>query len=78
MGKIQQLLKEAKTHLAVALLRTCRDVWPEGEVFGPPEVGPEHELLLLREIFHTDLPSKWTHPFFLSLSFFLVLFLFFF
>lgn len=58
MGKIQKLLKEAEIHSAVALLRACRDVWPEGEVFGPPEVGPQDELLLLREVFHTDLPSK--------------------
>ncbi len=48
MGKIQKMLKESKTHLAVALLRACRDVWPEGEVFGAPEVGPEDELLLSR------------------------------
>jgi timeless len=48
MGKIQNMLKESKTHLAVALLRACRDVWPEGEVFGAPEVSPEDELLLSR------------------------------
>lgn len=58
MGKIQKLLKETKIHLAVALLRACRDVWPEGEVFGALEVGPEEELLLLRELFYADLPSK--------------------
>ena len=59
MGKIQKMLKESKTHLAVALLRACRDVWPEGEVFGAPEVGPEDELLLLRELYNTELPGKW-------------------
>ncbi|EFX80319.1 putative TIMEOUT/TIM-2 protein, partial [Daphnia pulex] len=56
MGKIVKLLKESKSHLAVALLRACREVWPEGEVFGAPEVGPEDELLLLRELYHTELP----------------------
>lgn len=58
MGNIQKLLKEAKIQPAVALLRASRDFWPEGEVFGALEVGPEEELLLLRELFYADLPSK--------------------
>lgn len=32
-----------------------REVWPEDDCFGSPNSTPEDELLLLREIFFTDL-----------------------
>lgn len=58
MGKLQKMLRDAQIHLAVALFRACRDIWPEGEVFGAVDISPEEELLLLRELFHASLPSK--------------------
>lgn len=58
LNKIQKLLKETKIPVAIAYLRASRDVWPEGEVFGAPEIRPEEELLLLREIFYATLPGK--------------------
>lgn len=62
MSRIQKMLKGcAKIELAVALLRASREVWPEGEVFGGPDIRPEEELLLLRELFYADLPGKSTH-----------------
>ena len=61
LSRIQKLLKESgKIQLAVAFLRASREVWPEGEVFGAPDIRPEGELLLLRELFYADLPGE-TH-----------------
>ena len=35
-----------------------RDVWPEGDVFGPPDAGPPEETRLLREILFAPLPCE--------------------
>lgn len=35
-----------------------RDVWPEGDVFGPPDAGPPEETQLLREILFAPLPCE--------------------
>ena len=59
MKKIKKCLREFNAKEAIAMLRASRDVWPEGEVFGSPEVRPEEELLILREIFLADLPSEF-------------------
>jgi hypothetical protein len=59
MKKIKKCLKEFNAQGAIAMLRASREVWPEGEVFGSPEVRPEEELLILREIFLADLPSEF-------------------
>lgn len=32
-----------------------RDVWPEGDCFGTYTATPEEELMLLRDIFYTNL-----------------------
>ena len=38
-----------------------REVWPEGEVFGPADVEPEDELELLKQILHATLPRESLH-----------------
>ena len=58
MSRIQRLLKESDVVRAIGLLRASRDVWPDGQVFGAADVRADEELLILREIFHADLPSK--------------------
>ena len=37
----------------------CREVWPERNEFGTPDISPEDEFMALREIFMTHLPSKF-------------------
>ena len=39
-----------------------REVWPEGDVFGPPGVEPPEETQLLREICFAELPRECTAP----------------
>ncbi|XP_042652483.1 protein timeless homolog isoform X2 [Tyto alba] len=54
--RIQGCLRDARVPEALRLLRSARDVWPEGDVFGPPEAGPPEETRLLREILFAPLP----------------------
>ncbi|XP_074785618.1 protein timeless homolog isoform X2 [Athene noctua] len=54
--RIQGCLRDARVPQALRLLRSARDVWPEGDVFGPPEAGPPEETQLLREILLAPLP----------------------
>lgn len=35
-----------------------REVWPERNEFGAPDITPEEEFMSLREIFMANLPSK--------------------
>ncbi|XP_068266009.1 protein timeless homolog isoform X3 [Nyctibius grandis] len=55
--RIQGCLRDARAPQALRLLRSARDVWPEGDVFGPPDVGPPEETRLLREILFAPLPQ---------------------
>ncbi|XP_075381523.1 protein timeless homolog isoform X3 [Mycteria americana] len=54
--RIQGCLRDARAPQALRLLRSARDVWPEGDVFGPPDAGPPEETQLLREILFAPLP----------------------
>ncbi|XP_061871662.1 protein timeless homolog isoform X2 [Colius striatus] len=54
--QIQRCLRGSHGPQALSLLRSARDVWPEGDVFGPPDVGPSQEMQLLREILLAPLP----------------------
>ena len=36
-------------------LFVCRDVWPEGDVFGPEDADPEDEFMALREILFAEI-----------------------
>ncbi|XP_069735742.1 protein timeless homolog isoform X1 [Phaenicophaeus curvirostris] len=55
---IQSCLREAQAPRALRLLRSARDVWPEGDVFGPLDAGPPEEIQLLREILLAPLPQN--------------------
>ncbi|XP_017084436.2 LOW QUALITY PROTEIN: protein timeless homolog [Drosophila eugracilis] len=57
MIRINKLLRSEKLDQAVALLRAAREVWPENEVFGAISAAPEDELLLLREIFMSNITT---------------------
>ncbi|KAM6325892.1 protein timeless homolog isoform 3-T4 [Alca torda] len=54
--RIQGCLRDARVPQALRLLRSARDVWPEGDVFGPPDAGTPEETRLLREILFAPLP----------------------
>ncbi|XP_009464552.1 PREDICTED: protein timeless homolog, partial [Nipponia nippon] len=54
--RIQGCLWDAQAPQALRLLRSARDVWPEGDVFGPLDAEPPEETQLLREILFAPLP----------------------
>lgn len=55
MIRLHKMLRDEQFEQAVLLLRAAREVWPENECFGSLISAPEDELLLLREVFMTDL-----------------------
>ncbi|THK33002.1 protein timeless homolog [Diachasma alloeum] len=55
MKRIQKLLRRKEFEEAIGLLRSAREIWPENDFFGAPEMPVEEEFLALREIFHADL-----------------------
>ncbi|XP_017039963.1 protein timeless homolog isoform X2 [Drosophila ficusphila] len=57
MIRINKLLRSEKLDQAIALMRAAREVWPENEVFGAISAAPEDELLLLREIFMSNITT---------------------
>lgn len=54
--RIQDCLMSRSGPEALGLLRAARLVWPEGDTFGSVVVGPEEELVLLKQILFTNLP----------------------
>ncbi|XP_069614546.1 protein timeless homolog [Ranitomeya imitator] len=56
--RIQIGLQNGQAGESLVLLRSAREVWPEGDVFGSPESGPEEELELLKQILFADLPRS--------------------
>ncbi|XP_058678064.1 protein timeless homolog [Ammospiza caudacuta] len=54
--RIQECLRDSRVPQALQLLRSAREVWPEGDVFGSADVGPDEETRLLREILVAALP----------------------
>ncbi|KAJ7418474.1 Protein timeless like protein [Willisornis vidua] len=54
--RIQECLRDSQVPQALRLLRSARDVWPEGDVFGAADSGPPEETRLLREILVAPLP----------------------
>ncbi|KOC61872.1 Protein timeless like protein [Habropoda laboriosa] len=58
MKKIQKLLKSKLLEQAVGLIRASREVWPENNSFGRPDIPVEEEFLALREIFFADLGGE--------------------
>lgn len=58
MVRIQDCLLAGQAPQALSLLRSAREVWPEGDVFGSPDVSPEEETQLLKEILCAPLPRQ--------------------
>ncbi|XP_053230673.1 protein timeless homolog isoform X2 [Podarcis raffonei] len=58
MVRIQDSLLAGQAPEALSLLRSAREVWPEGDVFGSSSLGPDEETELLRQIFFATLPRQ--------------------
>ncbi|KAM5179479.1 protein timeless homolog [Mantella aurantiaca] len=56
--RIQNGLISGQAAESLVLLRSAREVWPEGDVFGSSDSGPEEEVELLKQIFFADLPRS--------------------
>ncbi|XP_069826562.1 protein timeless homolog [Dendropsophus ebraccatus] len=56
--RIQNGLLSGQAGESLVLLRSAREVWPEGDVFGSPESSPEEEVELLKQILFADLPRS--------------------
>ncbi|KAM9321194.1 protein timeless homolog [Gastrophryne carolinensis] len=56
--RIQNGLLSGKAAESLALLRSAREVWPEGDVFGSAESGLDEEIEMLRQILFADLPRS--------------------
>lgn len=62
MRRINKLLRNRELTEAVSLLRSSRDVWPEGNVFGSQDMDHSEEFLSLREIFMANLNPVEEEP----------------
>ncbi|KAJ6658106.1 hypothetical protein lerEdw1_001582 [Lerista edwardsae] len=58
MVRIQDSLLAGQVPEALSLLRSAREVWPEGDIFGSPNLDPDEETELLRQIFFASLPRQ--------------------
>ncbi|XP_036615919.1 protein timeless homolog [Trichosurus vulpecula] len=58
MVRIQDSLLAGQAPEALTLLRSAREVWPEGDIFGSPDFSLEEEIELLRQIFCAPLPRQ--------------------
>ncbi|KAM4699494.1 protein timeless homolog isoform 2-T2 [Discoglossus pictus] len=58
LAQIQEGLLSGRLPESVVLLRSAREVWPEGDVFGSTEVEPDEEVELLKQILFADLPRR--------------------
>ncbi|XP_038607997.1 protein timeless homolog [Tachyglossus aculeatus] len=58
MVRIQESLLGGQAAAALSLLRAAREVWPEGDVFGAPELSAEEEVQLLGQILSASLPRR--------------------
>ncbi|XP_058867498.1 protein timeless homolog [Acipenser ruthenus] len=58
MVRIQDILLTKQGPEALGLLRAAREVWPEGDVFGAPDLEQEEELELLKQILFANLPRS--------------------
>ncbi|XP_037703014.1 protein timeless homolog isoform X2 [Choloepus didactylus] len=58
MLRIQDCLLAGQAPQALTLLRSAREVWPEGDVFGSQDISPEEESHLLKQILLAPLPRQ--------------------
>ncbi|XP_050692209.1 protein timeless homolog [Eriocheir sinensis] len=62
MRRISRHLQDKEYPQAVALLRAARDVWPEGDVFGPQAADHTQDFLTLQEVFMANLTPPQGAP----------------
>uniref|UniRef100_A0A452URM1 Timeless circadian regulator n=1 Tax=Ursus maritimus TaxID=29073 RepID=A0A452URM1_URSMA len=62
MVRIQDCLLAGQAPQALTLLRSAREVWPEGDVFGSQDISAEEELQLLKQILCAPLPRESAVP----------------
>uniref|UniRef100_A0A8C0LLU6 Timeless circadian regulator n=1 Tax=Canis lupus dingo TaxID=286419 RepID=A0A8C0LLU6_CANLU len=58
MVRIQDCLLAGQASQALTLLRSAREVWPEGDVFGSQDISVEEEIQLLKQIISAPLPRE--------------------
>ncbi|XP_062975906.1 protein timeless homolog [Elgaria multicarinata webbii] len=58
MLRIQDSLLAGRAPEALSLLRSAREVWPEGDIFGSPALDSDEETELLRQIFFANLTRQ--------------------
>ncbi|KAM8802105.1 protein timeless homolog isoform 1-T1 [Rhynchonycteris naso] len=58
MVRIQDCLLAGQAPQALTLLRSAREVWPERNVFGFPDILLQEEMQLLKQIFCAPLPRQ--------------------
>lgn len=63
MSRIHQFLRDEDFERAVLLMRAGRACWTETECFGAQDILPEDELMLMKEIYLTDLETGELAPF---------------
>ncbi|XP_057557109.1 protein timeless homolog [Hippopotamus amphibius kiboko] len=56
MVRLQDCLLAGQAPQALTLLRSAREVWPEGDVFGSQDISLEEEIQLLKQILWAPLP----------------------
>ncbi|XP_062827010.1 protein timeless homolog isoform X2 [Anolis carolinensis] len=58
MVRIQDSLLAGRGPEALSLLRSAREVWPEGDIFGSSSLDPDEETELLKQLFFANLPRR--------------------
>ncbi|XP_053153417.1 protein timeless homolog [Hemicordylus capensis] len=58
MVRIQDSLLAGQAPEALSLLRSAREVWPEGDIFGSSTSEPDEEIELLKQILFANLPRQ--------------------
>ncbi len=56
MRRISKHLRSKEYPEAVSLLRAAREVWPEGDIFGPQAADHTQDFLTLQEVFMANIP----------------------
>ena len=57
MTRLCKLLRDEDFERAVLLMRAGRECYPDSECFGIENAQPEDELMLMKEIYLTDLET---------------------
>lgn len=60
MYKIRHALVSKQAEQAVSLLRSARELWPDGDSFGAADIDSEDEFMVLREIYLSNIENP--HP----------------